>query len=210
MINVAITDDHPLVIQGLVDMLSDQGNISVTGRYCNASETLTGIKDARADVLLLDISLPDMDGTELCTLIHKGHPDIGIIALTSYDDISMVKTMIRHGAKGYLLKTVGKEELMDAIQTVVSGGEHIQNDLRSRILNETLGMGKTAAGPPRLTRREKEVLALILDERTTTEIAEELFLSPKTVESHRAVLLQKFGVRNVAGLVKQAIEHGLG
>lgn len=210
MINVAITDDHPLVIQGLVDMLSDQESITVTGRYCNASETLTSITNANADVLLLDISLPDMDGTELCTIIHKSHPDIGIIALTSFDDISMVKTMIRHGAKGYLLKTVGKDELMEAIQTVVAGGEHIQKELRSRILDEALGMRKTAVGPPRLTRREKEVLALIIDELTTAEIAEELFLSPKTVESHRAVLLQKFGVRNVAGLVKQAIEHGLG
>lgn len=210
MIRVAITDDHPLVVQGLKDMLSGEQDLLIVASFADAASTRKGLPAARADLLLLDINLPDMDGTELCTLLHADLPELGIIALTSYEEVSMVKAMLRHGAHGYLLKTVSREELVEAIRTVHGGEQYIQAGMRERILNDALGNKVTSGGPPRLTRREKEVLALILDELTTPAIAEKLHISPKTVESHRAVLFQKFGVRNVAGLVKQAIEHGMG
>jgi DNA-binding NarL/FixJ family response regulator len=210
MIRVAITDDHPLVLQGIKDMLSDEQDIQLAGSFENASSTVERLGQVNADVLLLDINLPDKDGTELCAEIHHDHPSVSIIALTSFDDVSMVKTMVRHGAAGYLLKTVTKTELIAALHAVISGNEYIQESMREKILIDALGKDRPTGGMIRLTRREKEVLALILGEHTTAEIAKKLYLSPKTVESHRAVLFQKFGVRNVAGLVKQAIEHGLG
>ena len=207
---MAITDDHPLVVQGLCDMLSDVSDVEVVASYTDARTTEDELEQAAIDVLLLDINLPDKDGTELCSSLLAKLPDLGILALTSYDEVSMVRTMMRHGAKGYLQKNVDKQELLLAIRTVHSGGEYIQSAMRQRIMNSALGRPTNVSSTPRLTRREKEVLSLIIAEHTSAAIAQALHLSPKTVESHRAVLFQKFGVRNVAGLVKQALEHGLG
>lgn len=208
MIRVAVTDDHPLILNGIKDLLSDSNDITVTHTWENAALTKEGLANDLPDILLLDINLPDGDGIELCSEFKKSYPDLKIIALTTFNQAVMVRNMMKNGASGYLLKNTTKEEIVDAIQTVHKGEDYLQADVKEILLKESLGK-PVQSYIPKLTRREKEVLALIVEEMTTAEIAEKLFISPKTVESHRLNLIQKLGVRNTAGMVKEAINKGL-
>jgi DNA-binding NarL/FixJ family response regulator len=210
MINVAITDDHLLILNGIKELLEPINHIRVVATFMNVSETKSGIESINPDVLLLDINLPDGDGIQLCKELMKAHPKLKIIALTTYNQNILVKNMIRNGAMGFLLKNTSLEELQQAIESVYRGEQYLQPEIKESLLRNTLGTtAQRTTFRPRLTRREKEVLQLIMDELTTTEIGERLFISPKTVETHRLNLLQKLGVRNTAGLVKEAINQGL-
>jgi len=210
MIKVAITDDHLLIINGIKELLETIAHIQVVGSFMNVAETKSGIEQVNADILLLDINLPDGDGIQLCKELVKAQPNLKVIALTTYNQNILVKNMIRNGAHGFLLKNTSLEELQRAIETVYRGEQYLQTEIKESLLRDTLGTtAQRTTFRPRLTRREKEVLQLIMDELTTTEIGEKLFISPKTVETHRLNLLQKLGVRNTAGLVKEAINQGL-
>lgn len=209
MIRVAATDDHIMVLQGIETMLKTSSEITVVATYRNCKETLEGINKDLPDVLLLDINLPDGSGIEFCKTLHKEHPDIHIIALTNFNETAFVKNIIRNGAKGYLLKNTDKFELESAIKKVNRGEQYLQKSIQKKLLDESLGITSPKAFIPKLTRREQEVLKLIVDELTTQEIAEKLFISTKTVETHRSHLIQKLDVRNIAGLVRIAIEKGL-
>jgi len=208
MIQIAITDDHELVMQGIESMLQ-KTDVTVIGKHTDAAATLDALSSAQPDVLLLDINLPDINGIELCKQLTKLYPELKIIALSSHDDTSFVKRILRNGAHGYLLKNTGKEELLEAFETVLSGGQYLQKNIQQKLLNQSLGTKKRNTLKPKLTRREKEVLAAICEEHTTQEIAEQLFVSPKTVETHRMNLISKLGARNSVGLVKIAMEMEL-
>lgn len=208
MITIAITDDHELVMQGIESMLQ-KTDVKVIGKYTHAETTLEALAKTLPDVLLLDINLPDINGIDLCKQLVKLYPALKIIALSSHDDSSFVKRILQNGAHGYLLKNTGKEELLAAFETVLSGGQYLQKDIQQKLLNQSLGTQKRNTLKPKLTRREKEVLAAICEEHTTQEIAEQLFVSPKTVETHRMNLISKLGARNSVGLVKIAMEMEL-
>lgn len=210
MIKIAITDDHPLILKGIADLLSKMNDVQLTGQYLNLEETRAGLEQKLPDVLLLDINLPDGDGIQYCKEVVKQYPGLRVLALTTYNQNVLVKNMMRNGARGFLLKNTSLDELQTAIQTVHIGELYLQGEVREALLRDSIGASapKTTFRPV-LTRREKEVLQLIMDEFTTQEIADKLFLSPKTVETHRLNLLQKLGVRNTAGLVKEAIQQGL-
>jgi len=209
MIKVAVTDDHQLIINGLKDILSAADGIEFANGYLTIEETRKGLTKNTTDVLLLDVNLPDGDGIQYCKELTKEHPNLKVIALTSYDQSIMVKNMMRNGASGYLLKNTSKQELLKAIETVCNGGRFLQPELERRLLDESFGSAPQQGYIPTLTRREKEVLELILEEMTSAEIADKLFISQKTVETHRLNLIQKMGVRNTAGLVKEAINKGM-
>jgi len=209
MIKISVTDDHPMVLRGIETMLKNSTDIIVTATYTNCNETYLGIKTERPDILLLDINLPDCNGIEFCKAINKAYPEILIIALTNFNETAFVKNIIRNGAKGYLLKNVDKNELENAIKKVYRGEQYLQKSIQKKLLDETLGLTAKRTFIPKLTRREKEVLKLIVEELTTQEIADKLFISVKTVETHRSHLIQKLDVRNTAGLVRIAIEKGL-
>lgn|SRR5690606_1692353 len=210
MINVAITDDHLLIINGIKDLIGRIDNVQLVDSFMTLGETRSGLEKSTADVLLLDINLPDGDGIQFCKEVTTQHPKIKVLALTTYSQIVLVKNMMRNGAHGFLLKNTSVEELEQAIQSVYRGERYLQTDIKDALLQDSIGVSapKTTFRPT-LTRREKEVLTLVMEEMTTQEIAEKLFLSPKTVETHRLNLLQKMGVRNTAGLVKEAINQGL-
>jgi len=208
MTTIAITDDHELVMQGIESMLKNT-DIKVIGKYTHAETTLKELANVLPDILLLDINLPDINGIDLCKQLTKLYPELKIIALSSHDDTSFVKRILRNGAHGYLLKNTGKEELLEAFETVLSGGQYLQKNIQQKLLNQSLGTKKRNTLNPKLTRREKEVLAAICEEHTTQEIAEQLFVSPKTVETHRMNLISKLGARNSVGLVKIAMEMEL-
>ena len=175
---IAITDDHEMVLQGIASMLENTPGIKIVGTYINALETLDKMPVDSPDVLLLDINLPDTNGIDFSKQLLKRHPDLKIIALTNFEDISFVKRMLKNGVHGYLLKNTDKLEILKAITTVLSGEMFLQSDVQKRLLSQT----KTTSGnnlKPNLTRREHDVLIAISEELTTQEISEKLFISPK-------------------------------
>ncbi|KPM30706.1 Two component transcriptional regulator, LuxR family protein [Croceitalea dokdonensis DOKDO 023] len=208
MIKVAVLDDHNMVLKGIESMLEDVENIGITATYNLGKQLLGEIEAEVPDVLLLDINLPDVNGIDICKTLIKKYPDLAILALSNYSETGFIKNMLRNGAKGYLLKNTGKAELIRAIETVCGGKQYLPLEIKDILLNDSIG-NSTTSFIPKLTRREKEVLSLIVKEHTTQEISEKLFISPKTVESHRNNLTQKLGVRNTAGLVRVALEKGL-
>lgn len=205
---IAITDDHEMVLQGIVSMLESTQEISFVGKYKNAKETLEGVPKDKPDVLLLDINLPDINGIDLSKQLLKKHPDIKIIGLTNFEDISFVKRMLKNGAHGYLLKNTDKLELITAITTVLSGELFLQKDIHKKLLSQTPTTSDNGL-KPNLTRREYDVLVAISEELTTQEISEKLFISPKTVETHRMNIMSKLGAKNSVGIIKIAIEKEL-
>lgn len=209
MIKISITDDHFVVLKGIESLLVDEDNIQVIATNENGKATLDALEKEQPDVLFLDINLPDINGITLTKTISKQYPNIKIIALTNYDDVSFVKRMLDHGAYGYLLKNAHKNELLDAIKTVLKGEQYLQKSIKQKILNQSLGKTESHAFQPRLTRRESEVLQGIYEELTTQQISEKLFIKPKTVEAHRMNLMSKLGAKNSVGIIKIAIQKQL-
>ncbi|HVX00991.1 MAG TPA: response regulator transcription factor [Candidatus Babeliaceae bacterium] len=209
-IKVAIIDNHPLAIKGVQSMLSSSGNISVIATYNSGEALLKGLQKEQPDVLLLDIMLPDISGKDLAPEINKKYPAIRILVLTSLDAPSHIKSMMRRGCAGYLLKDTEQKTLIDAIEQVYMGAEFIEPALKEQMLQNVINFKKnTANNTPELTPREKEILQLIVQELTSQEIADKLFISLHTVESHRFSLFQKLDVKNMIGLVKVAIQMGI-
>ncbi|MFA6059429.1 MAG: response regulator transcription factor [Taibaiella sp.] len=209
-IKIVITDDHPLAIAGLQNMLYNVPHMEVTATYTTGEGLLEGLKEHQPDVLLLDVLLPDRKGTELATHIRQVYPGIRIIALTSLDAPIHVRSMMREGCKGYALKNTDKASLVYAIKQVYDGHEYIEPSLKEKMLYNVMHYRKLATGKsPNLTHREKEILKLIVGEYTSQQIADQLFLSLRTVETHRFNLQKKLAVNNTIGLVKAAIQMGL-
>lgn len=211
-IHIAIADDHPMVISGLVALLQPYAHVLVTTTHNNAAQLLEGLDYYRPDVLLLDILLPDRSGKELVPELKERYPDMKILVLTSLDAPSMVTTMMRRGCTGYLLKGAEPETLLEAIESVAVGKEYIDVSLKEQLMQNMLHFRQNAKNKgvvPELTQREKEVLGLIAAEYTTKEIAEKLFISYHTAENHRNNLIQKLDVKNTVGLIRVAIQLGL-
>lgn len=209
MIKIAITDDHEMIRNGIDALLVNHPEVSIIGKYANAEVTISALKKTHPDVLLLDINLPDIDGICLCKILLKSHPELKVIALSNFDETSFVKRMLNNGASGYLLKNTNTEELVEAIKTVLKGEQYLQKDIQKKLLNRTIGQEKKKPLTIKLTRREKEVLQCIYEELTTQEIAQKLFISPKTVETHRMNLMSKFGAKNSVGIIKFALARDL-
>jgi DNA-binding NarL/FixJ family response regulator len=208
MIKIAITDDHTIVIEGIKTMLKLSKEIEVVQSFENLKDTFENLSET-VEVLLLDINLPDGSGIEACKELLKQHSDLKIIALTNFEDSIFIKQILKNGALGYLLKNTSKSELTEAIVQVKKGKRFLPKKISDILLNDSIGLENSSYFIPKLTVREKEILALIIKEFTTDEIANELFVSIKTVESHRSNLIQKLGVKNSAGLVRVAFEKGL-
>lgn len=203
MIRVGLTDDHELVRRGICDMTAKGKYLRVTHCWADAAETLNGIGGADIQVLLLDINLPDMQGDKLCAKVLENCPYLKVIGLSTFDQSVVVKDFIDAGAAGYLTKDASLGDLETAVRTVLDNGQYLMQDIRDRF--EKMDADARAV---RLTRREEDILKLVAAEFTTREIADKLCVSQKTVETHRAHLFQKLGVRNIAGLVREAILRG--
>ena len=206
---LAITDDHKMILQGIKAMLKNTIQINVVATYENARETLNNIAKDKPDVLLLDINLPDINGIDLCKQLIRKYSELKIIALTNFDDISFAKRMLKNGVHGYLLKNTDKLEILEALKTVLSGELYIQKDIHKKLLNQTSNKVHNNGLKPNLTRREQDVLTAISEELTTQQISEKLFISPKTVETHRMNLMSKLGAKNSVGIIKIAMEKEL-
>ena len=204
MINVAITDDQAIIRYGVGRILEEDPGISLAGIYNGGESLLAGLRNEQPDVLLLDIQMPGQNGVELAGIITQRYPVIRIIALTNIDSPEQARDMIQQGCLGYLLKDTEPRVLIEAIKTVNRGEQFIYEDLKKQLLNLMLQTPTNL-----ITRREKEILRFVADGYTNQAIANELFLSLRTVENHRTRLLQKLGVKNTALLVKVALEKKL-
>ncbi|GHC49618.1 response regulator [Ulvibacter litoralis] len=211
MIRVFIVDDHKMVIEGMQLLLQNEDDIKVIGTALSGEIALEKIPEAAPDVVLLDINLPGINGIDTCKQLIKTNPDLKIIAISMHKESSLIKMMLSNGAKGYVLKNAGQEEVIEAIKTVFNGKMYLDQAVNDIVINSVASNAAAKANNPfpTLSRREKEVLQLILDEYTTQEIADKLFISFGTVETHRRNMLIKTGVRNTAGLVRVAFEYEL-
>ncbi|UJH66117.1 response regulator [Allomuricauda sp. SCSIO 65647] len=212
MIKVFIVDDHKMVIQGFKLLLQDETKIEIVGHEFDAETALQKVSKLQPEVILLDINMPGMNGIDACKEFIKLLPEVKIIAITMHKESSLIKMMLGNGAMGYVLKNAGKDELVEAIETVYKGKMYL-DDISNEIVINTLSNSNSKSEYdslfPKLSRREKEVLKLILDEYTTQEIADKLFIGFGTVETHRRNMLIKTGTRNTAGLVRVALEYEL-
>jgi DNA-binding NarL/FixJ family response regulator len=201
MISVFIVDDHYMVIEGVHAMMQHEKNIQWMGHATNGESCLFFLRSHRPDVILMDISMPGKSGIELCREVTQLYPGISVIALSTFNQGSFITNMMDSGAMGYVLKNVSRDELMQAIETVVKGKKYLSFDVAAVAR-------KNESREVSLSRREQEVLALIGDGLTNAEIAERLFISITTVITHRKNILEKFSVNNTAVLIKKALEGG--
>ena len=204
-IKVYIVDDHQLVIEGLKSLLIDEQNIDIVGSATNAEQCLEYFNSHSVDVILMDISLPDKSGIDLCRIISEKNENIKIIALSTFTEGTYVIKMMGNGASGYLHKNASKLEIIKAIKTVFQGDNYLTPEAEKALKYETDLQNKL----PKLTKREKEVLLLISNGLTNNLISEKLFISIDTVDSHRKNLYSKMNVNNTAMLIKFATENKL-
>jgi DNA-binding NarL/FixJ family response regulator len=199
---VFIVDDHYMVIEGIRSLFINEKSIEWTGHATNAASCLAFLQNQLPDIILIDINLPDISGVDLCKEVHRLYPQIKIIGLSTFNQLSFIKKMMENGASGYILKNATKEELIEAIELVMQGEQYFSDEVSGLLEAQTTEV-------PTITRREKEVLAFIAEGMTNPEIAEKIFISVNTVDTHRKNLLMKLDAKNTADLVRLAYKYGL-
>lgn len=209
MIKVLIIDDHPLVSDGVATMLKDVDWIEVTGACKSGVEAVEFLQHNAADIILLDISLPDIDGLELCNQLRKKDKQVKIIGLTSTNEAGIITQFLAKGGNGYLLKNMERDELILAIEEVMNNKIFLSKAANQKILEQYHTVSDALKSTPVLTRREKEILQLLYDGLTGPQIAEKLFLSPFTVETHRKNLMQKLDMNSTQMMLRYAKENKL-
>jgi DNA-binding NarL/FixJ family response regulator len=203
-IKIFIVDDHYMVIEGIHSLLQNEKDIEWMGHATNALSCLAFLQQQKPDVILMDINLPDKSGIDLCREVKEKYPAVYILGLSTFNQQSFIEKMIGSGASGYVIKNATQQELMEAIHTVVKGKQFLSFDAAMALRKPDIE-NKT----PIITRREKEVLELIADGMTNNEIAQKLFISSTTVDTHRKNLLAKFESKNIASLIKSAMQMNM-
>ena len=202
---IFIVDDHQMIIEGLKSLLQNETNIQFVGSANSAEKCLQYFKNQTCHIILMDISLPDINGIELCKIITDKYPNVKVIALSTFNQGTYVRKMLESGANGYLLKNVSKIEIVKAITTVMKGNNYLTTEVEMALRYEN----ELQNNLPKLTKRENEVLNLIANGFTNSQISEKLFICVDTVDSHRKNLYLKLNVKNTAMLIKFANENNL-
>ena len=205
-IRILLADDHALVRDGMKTLLKDVNDFSVVGEAADGLEVVKKVEELLPDIVTMDISMPNMNGLETIDVIHRRFPKTKILVLTMHENEEYAHRVYKSGAGGYILKNSDKKEFIHAIR-MVHKGERFFSSSVSGVTSKGY-VGKEVASIP-ITRREKEILRLIVDGLTNQEIADKLFISPRTVDTHRSNLMQKLEIKNTAGLVRFAIENGI-
>ncbi len=213
-IRVALVEDHQLVRDGIRSLLTNLPNIEVVAEADCAKTMLNLIEQARPNVLLVDISLPEISGIELAKLITTNHPGIKVIILSMHTEQEFIFNSLRNGAKGYLHKSISREELIEAIEQVYNGSEYFSNEVSGIILKSYLRQIKNPERveeyeDKKLTPREMEILRMVAQGYSNQLIADKLFISVRTVESHKNHIMQKLELTTTVDLVKYAIKNGI-
>ncbi|SMC42228.1 response regulator [Pedobacter africanus] len=201
-IGVFVVDDHYMVIEGIRSLLQNEKTIDWMGHATNAESCLSFLKLQEPDVILMDINLPDKSGIDLCKEVKQLYPAVAVLGLSTFNQQTIIKNMMNNGALGYVLKNATKEELLEAINSVLRGKIYYSLEVFS-------ALRKPVPDQLLITRREKEVLLLVAEGLTNAQISEKLFISVPTVNTHRKSLLEKFDVKNTAMLIGKATKLGL-
>jgi two-component system, NarL family, nitrate/nitrite response regulator NarL len=199
-IKIFLVDDHKIFVRGVASLLGTEQNFDVIGFASSGQETLNFIENNEPDLIITDIQMPGMDGIELTTKIKESYPQIKVIGLSMLDKPEIIKDLIDAGADGYLLKDIEKSELVLAINEVNSGNFYYSGSIAQTLM-------KSLSNRELLTKREKEIINLIAQEQTNAQIADQLFISERTVESHRKNIFRKTNVKSVVGLIKYAYDN---
>lgn len=208
-IRVHIADDHNIFRDGLRSFLDRAGGITIVGETGDGFQTLRWFAENEADILLLDLNMPGLGGAAVADSLVDSHPAIGICVLTMHDDEFYLKEMLKKGCKGFVLKTSSGQELVRAIHSIHAGQPYVDPALSKYLLGTVQPEKAPAQATARLTRREVEVCRLLALGHTNEEVASQLCLSPRTVETHRSSIMSKLELKNRAGLVRWAIENGV-
>ncbi len=211
MIRVLLVEDHALVRAGLRALLERAGDIHVLGEASNGQEGVELTKELKPDVVIMDIMMPRLNGIQAAEHMQSMKLSAQVLLLSMYSEEGLIHQALQSGAKGYVLKTSVSEELLQAVRTVARGETYLSATISSIATDGTFHPSASQSANPleNLSPREKEILQLIAEEHTSIEIAQMLFISEKTVEKHRANLMEKLHVRNLAGVVRLAIKYGL-
>ena len=207
-INIAIADDHQLVIDGLVSLLEKVNGFTIKATALNGEEAMRFAEHLNIDVYLMDIDMPEMNGIDTTKALKQDYPDIKVVILTMHDEKSMIQMLMDIGADGYLLKNSDQDELTLAIKNVHQGKKHFSSQVTMSLLQPD-APGIQQENLKDLTEREVEILTQIAEGLSNKEIGEKLFISHRTVDTHRTNLMKKLEVHNIAGLIRFAIKNGL-
>lgn len=208
-IKIVIADDHQMFIDGVRSLLSKEKKLNFIFEASNAEDALSFIRKNEIDLLITDISMPGMSGTELTKIIKQEFPQIKVLVLSMFNDPAIVNEILQSEAEGYILKNTGKQELLSAISKIMDDGTYYSNEVMSLMLNQKRKSDTQTQNKEQLTERETEILKLVCEEYTTAGIAEKLFISPRTVDTHRKNILEKTQSRTIVGLIKYAFENNI-
>jgi two-component system, NarL family, response regulator NreC len=211
-IRVVVADDHAIIREGLQVMLGNQPDMEVVGIAVNGREAIRIVDEHQPDVAVLDISMPELNGIEAIQQISPRHPQLKVIVLSIHESKPYVYRALKAGAKGYLIKETAGREVVDAVRAVQRGERYLSQRIVDLLASESFQKLESLieVGPlEMLSPREREILQLVAEGQTSQEIAERLSISSKTVDTYRSRLMQKIGVKDMAGLVKFAIQHGV-
>jgi two-component system, NarL family, response regulator NreC len=209
---VLIVDDHTLLRAGLRGLLAQDPDIEIVGEAADGRDAVRAVGQLSPHLVLMDLTMPGMNGIEAVTEIKRRYPDVRILVMTLHKTEDFIHASLRAGADGYILKDATHEELRLAIRSVLQGKTYLSMDVSGKVVSGYLGGGKSRSGSSvfdTLTHREREILKLVAEGKSNKQIAEFLSLSVKTVEKHRSNLMSKLDVHNAAGLTAFAIEKGL-
>lgn len=208
-IRVIIADDHLMFLDGLKEMLSKMENIEVVGTALNGQQVLDLMKDQSVNLLITDISMPDVDGIALSNMVKKKYSDTKVLVLSMHSRSDIIAKLVQYNIDGYLLKNAGKSELILAIESIMRGEKYFTEEVKQKYMESMFSPPNKKKSEVKLSKRETEILILIAKEDTVSEIAEKLFISKNTVETHRKNIFRKLEIKNKAGAVKYAIQHDL-
>ncbi|WP_375577967.1 response regulator transcription factor [Marivirga tractuosa] len=208
-INIIIVDDHQMFLEGISALLENIEDFKIIETCENGKMVFPIIEQHSIDIIVTDINMPEMDGIELSKRIKQEYPDIKTLILSTHSDINMIQKCIKNGVDGYLLKNAEKEELITALKEIYKGEKYFSQSVKDDYMNSVFTKTKNKNSLIQLSRRELEVLKLITKEYTAQEIADKLFISQNTVNTHRKNLLSKLNAKNTAGLVMYAVQNGL-
>jgi two-component system nitrate/nitrite response regulator NarL len=204
-INLFLVDDHQMVLDGMMSLLQNFPQVNICGFTNNALDVIESLKNQPVDILLTDIQMPNLSGIELTKLVKTNFPHIKVICISMLGNKFIISEMIKVGISGFILKSTGKKELIDAISQVFEGNNYFSQDITKEMMN-TFGDNSESG---RLTNREIEIIKLIEKELNNKQIADKLFISERTVETHRKNIFRKTGTQNIVGLIKYAYREQL-
>ena len=210
-IKILLVDDHKIIRDGLCSLVNSSEDIDIIGEADTGRAALERLRESQPDVVVTDVNMPDLNGVEATRQILKRYPEIKVLALSMYSDEKFVSSILEAGASGYLLKDCAADELFEAIRVVYEGGVYLSKDITNVVVRDYVGKIQQfeVSSAPELTARESEILQLLAEGKPTREIAEMLFVSAKTVETHRSNIMKKLDLYTIPELTKYAIRRGL-